>query len=56
MDKTLEEINRIENTVSSHVDDMSFDQLLQYTKYHMNDYYVNVASAEEFDELYRSVG
>ena len=43
-------IERIEDTVDSHVDKMTLAELLEYTAYNMKDYYVNVASEEEIDK------
>ena len=44
-------IQRIEETVDRHVDDMDMDRLLEYTKTNMKDYYNNVASEEEVDKF-----
>lgn len=43
-------IERIEDTVDSHVDKMTLAELLEYTAYNMKDYYVNVASEEEVEK------
>ena len=43
-------IERIEDTVDSHVDKMTLAELLEYTAYNMKDYYVNVASEEEIEK------
>ena len=40
-------IERIEETVSLYVDDMSLDHLKDIARSNMNDYYCNVASDEE---------
>ena len=44
-------IQRIEETVDRHVDDLDMDGLLEYTKTNMKDYYNNVASEEEVDKF-----
>ena len=44
-------IQRIEDTVDRHVDDLNMDGLLEYAKTNMKDYYNNVASEEEVDKF-----
>ena len=44
-------IQRIEETVDRHVDDLDMDGLLEYAKTNMKDYYNNVASEEEVDKF-----
>ena len=44
-------IQRIEDTVDRHVDDLDMDGLLEYAKTNMKDYYNNVASEEEVDKF-----
>jgi len=44
-------IQRIEDTVDRHVDDLDMEGLLEYAKTNMKDYYNNVASEEEVDEF-----
>ena len=46
-------IERIEDTVDIVVDNMDVKDLVQYTAHSLKDYYVNVASVEEIDELLR---
>ena len=44
-------IQRIEETVDRHVDNMNNDGLLEYAKTSMKDYYNNVASYEEVEKF-----
>jgi len=44
-------IQRIEDTVDRHVDNMNTDGLLEYAKTSMKDYYNNVASYEEVEKF-----
>ena len=44
-------IQRIEETVDRHVEDIEMDGLLEYAKTNMKDYYLNVASEEEVDKF-----
>ena len=46
-------IERIEDTVDIVVDNMDVKDLVQYTAHSLKDYYVNVASEEEIEELLR---
>ena len=46
-------IERIEDTVDIVVDNMDLEDLIQYTAHSLKDYYVNVASEEEIEELLR---
>ena len=46
-------IERIEDTVDIVVDNMDVKDLVEYTAHSLKDYYVNVASVEEIDELLR---
>ena len=46
----LRYIERIEDAVDIHVDQMTLGELLEYTAYNMKDYYVNVASEEEIEQ------
>ena len=42
---------RIEDTVDRKVDNMNEDSLIEYVKTSLKDYYNNVASEEEIDEV-----
>ena len=44
-------IERIENTVDRVVDNMDVKNLVEYTAFSLKDYYVNVASSEEVEQL-----
>jgi hypothetical protein len=44
-------IERIENTVDRVVDNMDVRHLVEYTASSLKDYYVNVASSEEVEQL-----
>ena len=46
-----EYIERIEDTVDRVVDNMDVKDLVEYTASSLKDYYVNVASREEIDQL-----
>ena len=46
-------IERIEDTVDIVVDNMDVKDLVAYTAISLKDYYVNVASEEEIEELLR---
>ena len=46
-------IERIEDTVDIVVDNMDVKDLVAYTAHSLKDYYVNVASVEEIEELLR---
>ena len=46
-------IERIADTVDIVVDNMDVKDLVEYTAHSLKDYYVNVASVEEIDELLR---
>ena len=46
-------IERIEDTVDIVVDNMDVKDLVEYTAHSLKDYYVNVASEEEVEELLR---
>ena len=46
-------IERIEDTVDIVVDNMDVKDLVPYTASSLKDYYVNVASEEEIEELLR---
>ena len=46
-------IERIEDTVDIVVDNMDVKDLVEYTAHSLKDYYVNVASVEEIEELLR---
>ena len=46
-------IERIEDTVDIVVDNMDVKDLVEYTAHSLKDYYVNVASEEEIEELLR---
>ena len=46
-------IERIEDTVDIVVDNMDVKDLVEYTASSLKDYYVNVASEEEIEELLR---
>ena len=46
-------IERIEDVVDIVVDNMDVKDLVQYTAHSLKDYYVNVASEEEVEELLR---
>lgn len=47
-------IERIEDTVDIVVGKMSMEELIEYTAHSSKDYYVNVASVEEVEELLRN--
>ena len=51
MNTVNKRIQRIEDTVDRHVDDLDMEGLLEYAKTNMKDYYNNVASEEEVDEF-----
>lgn len=42
-------VERIEETVSLYVEDMSLEHLMRVTRSNMTDYYCNVASEEEVE-------
>jgi hypothetical protein len=42
-------VERIEETVSLYVEDMSLEHLMRVTRSNMSDYYCNVASEEEVE-------
>jgi len=44
-------IERIEDAVDIHVDQMTVGELLEYTAQNMKDYFVNKASSEEIKQL-----
>ena len=44
-------IERIEDAVDIHVDQMTVRELLEYTAQNMKDYFVNKASSEEIKKL-----
>ena len=46
-----EYIERIEDAVDIHVDQMTVKELLEYTAQNMKDYFVNKASSEEIEQL-----
>ena len=46
-----EYIERIEDAVDIHVDQMTVGELLEYTAQNMKDYFVNKASSEEIEQL-----
>ena len=46
-----EYIERIEDAVDIHVDQMTVGELLEYTAQNMKDYFVNKASNEEIEQL-----
>jgi hypothetical protein len=45
------ETREIETAVDNYVKDMSLDSLLEYVRWNMKDYYVNVADEEEGEEF-----
>jgi len=45
------ETREIETAVDNYVEDMSLDSLLEYVRWNMKDYYVNVADEEEGEEF-----
>ena len=49
----LRYIERIENAVDIVVGKMSMEELIEYTAHSSKDYYVNVATEEEIEELLR---
>ena len=44
-------IERIEDAVDIHVDQMTVGELLEYTAQNMKDYFINKASSEEIEQL-----
>ena len=46
-----EYIERIEDTVDRVVDNMDVKDLVEYTASSLKDYYINVASSEEVEQL-----